>query len=203
MDQTPCSKRSSSRRAAFERKGRHLRTEALMSGSGGGGDWRPEAKPVSKPKGQGDGGGGEVPPDPCNITEVTTLNSVNRTVIAGLRPGDRLDVIFQAGPRNAWSHRRPSVPLPGRSHRRRCCSSYNASRPECLTPLRCFRSAERSAKCGSSLNECNYRHRWRLPRAVHLARLGSSIWIRRSGSRCSLSARRSGDVASLRTRRYR
>lgn len=69
-----------------------------MSGSGGGGDWRPEAKPVSQPKGQGDGGGGEVPPDPCNITEITTLNSVNRTVIAGLRPGDRLDVIFQAGP---------------------------------------------------------------------------------------------------------
>jgi len=71
-----------------------------MSGpSGGGGDWRPEPKkPGPKPKGQGDGGGGAPPPDPCNITEVTNLNSVNRTAVAGLRPGDQLDVVFQVGP---------------------------------------------------------------------------------------------------------
>ena len=70
----------------------------MSGGSSSGGEWRPEAKPIPRPKGQGDGGGGNVPPDPCNITEVTNLNSVNRTVIAGLRPGDRLDVVFQAGP---------------------------------------------------------------------------------------------------------
>jgi hypothetical protein len=69
----------------------------MSGGSSSGGDWRPEAKPVSKPKGQG-GGGRDVPPDPCNIVEITNLNSVNRTVITGLRPGDRLDVVFQAGP---------------------------------------------------------------------------------------------------------
>lgn len=71
-----------------------------MSGSGGGGnDWRPEpAKPASKPKAGSQGGGAKAPPDPCNITEVTTLNSVDRNVLAGLRPNDRLAVAFQAGP---------------------------------------------------------------------------------------------------------
>ncbi len=71
-----------------------------MSGSGGGGDWRPEpAKPSSKSK-KGDQGGGAkgAPPDPCNINEVTTLNSVNRNVIAGIRPNDHLAVVFQPGP---------------------------------------------------------------------------------------------------------
>jgi hypothetical protein len=68
-----------------------------MSGHGGGGDtWRPEAKPAPKPKG-GQGGGG-VPPEPCNIVETTTLNSPNRTVVATLRTGDLLTVVFQAGP---------------------------------------------------------------------------------------------------------
>jgi len=71
-----------------------------MSGSGSGGnDWRPEpAKPTSKPKGGDQGAGEKAPPDPCNITEVTTLNSVNRNVVAGLRPNDRLAVVFQVGP---------------------------------------------------------------------------------------------------------
>jgi hypothetical protein len=68
-----------------------------MSGGGGGGDtWRPEPKPTPRPKG---GGGGEnVPPDPCNIVETTTLNSPNRTVVTTLRTGDLLTVVFQAGP---------------------------------------------------------------------------------------------------------
>lgn len=73
-----------------------------MSGSGGGGgDWRPEPKPISRPKPRGEGdeaGGGVTPPAPCDITEVTNLNSVNRTAVTGLRPGDQLDVVFQAGP---------------------------------------------------------------------------------------------------------
>lgn len=73
-----------------------------MSGSGGGGTWRPEPKPASKPKagngGKGGGGGGGGQPDPCEIVEITALNSVNRTVLATLRVGDVLDVVFQAGP---------------------------------------------------------------------------------------------------------
>lgn len=71
-----------------------------MSGSGSsGGDWRPEAKPEPKPKaGAGDEGGGARPADPCNITETTNLNSVSRTAVAALRVGDRLNVVFQAGP---------------------------------------------------------------------------------------------------------
>ena len=88
--------------------------ETVMSGpgSGGGNDWRPEpAKPAPKSKGDDKGGGGKpVPPDPCNITEVTTLNSVNRNVIAGLRPNDRLAVVFQAGPpQRLVAERQPGV----------------------------------------------------------------------------------------------
>jgi len=72
-----------------------------MSGSNrGGGDesWRPKTKPAPRPKGGGGSGGKEPPPDPCNITETTTLNSPNRTVLATLRAGDILSVVFQAGP---------------------------------------------------------------------------------------------------------
>lgn len=75
-----------------------------MSGPSGGSDsdWRPPAKPATKPaakpKGDDQGGKGKPPPDPCNITEVTTLNSVNRNIVAGLRPNDRLAIVFQAGP---------------------------------------------------------------------------------------------------------
>jgi len=84
--------------------------EKQMSGSGGGGggDWRPTPTPVpatpskKKPpgsaKGGGGGGGGITPPDPCNIIEVTNLNSVNAAVLATLRVGDQLDVVLQPGP---------------------------------------------------------------------------------------------------------
>jgi len=69
-----------------------------MSGpGGGGGDWRPEPKEPPQPK-AGAGDGGTRPADPCNIIETTNLNSVNRTAVTGLRPGDRLDIVFQAGP---------------------------------------------------------------------------------------------------------
>ncbi len=71
----------------------------MSGGSSGGSDWRPTPKPTSRPKTGGEGdGSGQVPPEPCNIDETTTLNSVDRTVIAGLRVGDVLDVVFQAGP---------------------------------------------------------------------------------------------------------
>jgi hypothetical protein len=68
-----------------------------MSG-GGGGSWRPEAKPPTLPQARDGGAGGGLPPDPCNIVETTTLNSPNRNVLAGLRTGDVLTVVFQPGP---------------------------------------------------------------------------------------------------------
>lgn len=70
-----------------------------MSGSGGGGgDWRPDPIPVS-PKTKGGGGGGDGgPPDPCDISERTNLNSVDRMVLASLRAGHVLRVVYQAGP---------------------------------------------------------------------------------------------------------
>ena len=78
-----------------------------MSGSGGsrGDDWRPEPKTPAKPKpkgkngdigGTGGGGGGE--PDPCAIVEVTNLNSVDKSVLATIRPGDVLQIVFLVGP---------------------------------------------------------------------------------------------------------
>ncbi|QRO02674.1 hypothetical protein JRI60_25405 [Archangium violaceum] len=67
-----------------------------MSGGSGGPSW-PEPRPITKPK-EGDGGGGGGIPDACNIQETTTLNSPDRTVISGLRAGDVLEVVFEAGP---------------------------------------------------------------------------------------------------------
>lgn len=64
-----------------------------MSGGGGGGggdDWRKPDRPV----GGGDGG----PDDPCNIIEVTSLNSVDRAVAATLREGDELFLVYEPGP---------------------------------------------------------------------------------------------------------
>src|SRR5947207_12117892 len=75
-----------------------------MSGSSGGNDksdWRPEPKaPESRKGGPGGGAGegGRAPPDPCNVIETTTLNSPDRTVIAILRVGDTLQIVFQPGP---------------------------------------------------------------------------------------------------------
>ena len=66
------------------------------SGGGGGSDWRPTATPT--PKGGGGGGGGKEPNNPCNIAEITTLNSPVAAVISKLRAGDLLAVVFQAGP---------------------------------------------------------------------------------------------------------
>lgn len=65
-----------------------------MSGGGGsGGDWRPEPKaPVNTPntaRGGGGAGGGDL--DPCAIEEVTTLNSVNPSVLRSIRQGDLLE----------------------------------------------------------------------------------------------------------------
>ncbi len=71
-----------------------------MSGSRGDSDkgWRPDPIPVT-PKTKGGGGGGNGgTPDPCNISERTNLNSVDRTMLASLRAGHILSVIYQAGP---------------------------------------------------------------------------------------------------------
>lgn len=68
-----------------------------MSGhGGGGGDWRENPKFIQPAK-TGGGATGAVP-DVCNISEVTNLNSVVRTVLSGLRVGDRLMVDFDPGP---------------------------------------------------------------------------------------------------------
>ena len=77
-----------------------------VSGSGPrGDDWRPEPKSPATPErkgkdgtdgGTGDGGGGE--PDPCAIVEATNLNSVDRSVLATVRAGDVLQVVFLVGP---------------------------------------------------------------------------------------------------------
>jgi hypothetical protein len=62
-------------------------------------DWRPAATRPAPRQGEGEGSGrGSAPPAPCNINETTTLNSVNRNVIATLSPNDRLNVVLQAGP---------------------------------------------------------------------------------------------------------
>jgi hypothetical protein len=69
-----------------------------MSGSGGGGgEWRSNPTVVQTPQ-SGKIGSKAGIPDACNISEVTNLNSVDRTVISGLRVGDQLSVEFEAGP---------------------------------------------------------------------------------------------------------
>lgn len=70
-------------------------------GGGGGGDWRPIPTPIApkKPSGGGDGGGGGGnESDPCDIVEITNLNSVDATVLATLALGAVLDVVYVAGP---------------------------------------------------------------------------------------------------------
>src|SRR5687767_7300964 len=81
-----------------------------MSGGGssgrGDGDWRPTTpEPTEsrtggggKPGSHGGGGGGRGGEDPCAIHEAATLNSPNRNVVATLRSGDLLDVVFRSGP---------------------------------------------------------------------------------------------------------
>jgi len=70
-----------------------------MSGGGGrrGETWRPDPKPIQKPKGAG-GGEGAGAANPCAISERTSLNSVDRTVLAGVHVGDMLAVVYLAGP---------------------------------------------------------------------------------------------------------
>jgi hypothetical protein len=60
-------------------------------------NWRPVPKqPVKSKSGTGDGGGGE--PNPCDITEITNLNSVDRTVLSTVRVGDVLTIVYLVGP---------------------------------------------------------------------------------------------------------
>jgi hypothetical protein len=66
-----------------------------MSG-GGPSDFDPPSRTDPKPKGGGGGGGDEF--DRCVFTEITTLSSPNAAVIATLAVGDRLNVVYEAGP---------------------------------------------------------------------------------------------------------
>ena len=70
----------------------------MSGGGGGGGDtWRPHPKtPVKAASDRGDGTGSN--PDPCAISETTNLNSVDRGVLATVREGNVLDVIYLPGP---------------------------------------------------------------------------------------------------------
>ncbi|MCU1273499.1 MAG: uncharacterized protein JWO48_930 [Bryobacterales bacterium] len=67
-----------------------------MSGSsGGGGDtWRPDPRSGKQRASEGEIG----TDDPCAIAETTTLNSVDRSVLANVRIGDVLDVRYLSGP---------------------------------------------------------------------------------------------------------
>jgi hypothetical protein len=76
-----------------------------MSGPGGGGggndNWRPQPRPAPErpqPAAGGQDGGGAAGEDPCNIVERTPLNSPNSTVLATLRVGDILNVVYVPGP---------------------------------------------------------------------------------------------------------
>src|SRR5690349_17702272 len=74
-----------------------------MSGSGGGGgggEWRPKGPAEGSDQKTGASGGdrGGTSGDACDISEVTTLNSPNRTTVSTLRVGDVLDIELRLGP---------------------------------------------------------------------------------------------------------
>jgi len=72
-----------------------------MSGHGGSDDsWRKVIPPTAKtPNQTGKGGGGQgAIPDPCDIDEITVINSPDRSVLATLRVGDSLIVELLSGP---------------------------------------------------------------------------------------------------------
>lgn len=67
----------------------------MSGGGGGGGDWRPD--PIQpRARSKGDTGGGA--PDPCDISDLTNLNSVNRMVLATVTAGTVLQVQYDQGP---------------------------------------------------------------------------------------------------------
>ncbi len=73
-----------------------------MSGSGGGGSRTPSSReqPPRRPTLGGTGGrNGGASGDPCDITEVTTLNSPDRRVLVTLRDGDELAIELREGRR--------------------------------------------------------------------------------------------------------
>ena len=70
-----------------------------MSGSGGGSWSRRGLQPSGHPSGGGSGGRQDAAStDPCDITEVTTLNSPNRSVLSTLQVGESLNIEFVQGP---------------------------------------------------------------------------------------------------------
>ena len=77
-----------------------------MSGTGGGGNWRPppdqEIRPVDP--------NGDTPPDACDITEITTLSSPNPLVLSTLQVGVVLKIVLKPGPpRQLLAMRRSDV----------------------------------------------------------------------------------------------
>ena len=141
------------------------------SGGGGGGDWRPEPiKPASKPKGEREGEGQGTFPDPCNITEVTTLNSVNRNVLAGLRPNDQLSVVFQGGPPQRLVAQTQAGATAGS-----ITSSSMLQIIQCIQAGHSYDAVvlsvreELNVRCGLNRDERHNDRGWSLPRAVHLA----------------------------------
>lgn len=64
----------------------------VMSGSGS-----TTSRPIVVPSGRTVRGGKAGPSDPCDITEDTTLNSPDRTVLVTLRDGDPLVIELQEG----------------------------------------------------------------------------------------------------------
>ena len=67
-----------------------------MSGSGGG--RQSHTRPQPEPSGRGGSQGGAESSDPCDINEVTTLNSPNRAILSTLQSGDELNIELEMGP---------------------------------------------------------------------------------------------------------
>lgn len=60
---------------------------------------RPAPKPIKPLGAKGAGGGQPLPPDsPCNVVELTVVNSPNRTVVTTIRVNDVLEVRYVPGP---------------------------------------------------------------------------------------------------------
>ncbi|MYI75501.1 MAG: hypothetical protein F4057_09360 [Acidobacteria bacterium] len=117
--------------------------EAVMSGSGGGSSTsRSTVLPSGRPMqgGKGDQNGGDSG-DLCDITEDTTLNSPDRTVLATLRDGDEL-VIELHGGRRLLAKRRDRIAGS-------VTSARHANILQCMQQGREYKAVELSVKGGA------------------------------------------------------
>ena len=116
-----------------------------MSGSGGGGNRitsRGGDLPSGRPKHGSKGGqNGGASGDPCDITEVTTLNSPDRTVLATLRDGNILDIELQEGRRLLAKH--------GSNVAGSVTSASHARILQCMRNGRKYEAVVRSIRSGS------------------------------------------------------